>query len=268
MLLTWLVGCAGGGAFADGSHSGSDGGDATTDDDADAEDGDAESPFRVCRLAECVSEVDGSDLGVCGECLAPPSPPDGGADGGGGDDGTAPPEAAVDDPLLASEASVQAGFGGDCSGINLPPLPAGCYPIHDTGLVPMRWLECHRQAWLTNPTCYVLDPLVPNGINGAMQAQIVGNCSGKPTLQAKLECVGEACDVLLDGTEDEAGNYVCRHHAACVDDVLDAMGIPHVNEGSFTHAFTEVPMDTDGDGVDDAIMVMDAYNDIYYICDT
>jgi hypothetical protein len=278
-LFTMLLGCAGGGAYggAHGKGGAAEAESSGASESATDDDGLGEGPFRVCLLEDCIAAdaEEFEDEGVCGECVQPPPPP--GGDGAGGDgaggDGAGGDGAGADDPspaaaggdALASDGEVAR--GGGCTGTNLPPIPAGCTPVNGTGLVDLRWLECHRQAWLTNPTCYVLDLAVPNGINGPMLAQIVGNCSGKPTMQAQLECVGQACDVLLDGTGDAAGNYVCRHHAACVDDVLDAMGIAHVNEGSLTHAFTEVPIDTDGDGVDDAVMVIDAYNHIYYVCD-
>jgi hypothetical protein len=173
--------------------------------------------------------------------------------------GAAPAFLANDDPVA----------GKDCGDkTNWPPLPANCTGVDGTGLTSIRWLECHRQSALENPWCTIggIDWAVPNGVNGNALNQIVNNCSGKPTVQQKLLCAGRNCDVALGGFADVDDEYVCRNHAACVDDVLDAMDIDHSNEGSISHAYTEVKIDTNGNDIVDSVMVMDSYNDIYYVC--
>ncbi len=168
---------------------------------------------------------------------------------------------------LAARPHTQASGGtANCPGTTQ--LPANCSAVNGTSNNSARWLWCHRNAggwpdgWLV---CACADFTVSNNVNQAIIDQIESNCQGKPTPQEVLECVGELCDAAVGGTEAE-NEGVCRHHAACVDDVLDEMGLPHSFDESPTHLWNEAPVDTDGDGVNDATLIMDSYNGIYILC--
>jgi hypothetical protein len=267
-----------------GFSSSSDGGSSSSSDDGGSSSSDS---------GQCGSSS-GSDTGSSSCSCACASPPEeeGGTDGDG--DGTSTGEAAgstggsspggttgttsagstgpaadrseVAPAFVANDDPVASKDCGDKT--NWPPLPGDCTGVGGTGLTSIRWLECHRQSALENPWCTIggTDWAVSNGVNGNTLAQIVNNCSEKPTDQEKLLCAGTNCDVALGGFADVDDEYNCKHHAACVDDVLDALDISHSNEGSMTHAYTEVRIDTNGNDIVDSVMVMDSYNDIYYVC--
>lgn len=155
----------------------------------------------------------------------------------------------------------------DCPGTTT--LPANCTPVNGTSDDDARWLWCHREAGGGLGgfiVCTCADALVGNGVNQAIIDQIENNCQNESTPQAVLECVGELCDAAVGGTKEE-NEGVCRHHAACVDDVLDEMGISHSFDESPTHLWNEAPVDTDGDGVNDGTLIIDSYNDVYILCD-
>lgn len=148
--------------------------------------------------------------------------------------------------------------GGKC----YPPFPAGCTQLEGTGIVSVRWLEQFRQATASNP--WVNAPLTFNELTDAQVDQVIANCKDKPTEIEKLVCAAKAVDVLVDGVEDKSGDKVCRHHMGSLYKVLKKMGYGDTATGSVTHAWNEVELDTNGDGVKDTILVLDSYNGIYY----
>ena len=64
----------------------------------------------------------------------------------------------------------------------------------------------------------------------------------------------------------------CRHHAACMDVLAGELGIDggwrNGGAGDIRHAWNEYPVDTNGDGVDDSVLIVDSYNEIIMRCPT
>lgn len=240
-----------GGADDGESSDGSDGGEST----GGAQDGplcrvdgqpgcfyDEEEAEQAEEPADCADED---------QAAAPLDPNQLGAPGG---------DARIDDgDALAAEGDAQAGTSGP---VCLPAVPAGAVALGDTGQRSIRWMEQFRQSSCKNPFAYLPSSL--NQLTGPQITQIANNCNAQPTELARLRCAAEAVDFAVGGTEDSTGEYVCRHHMGSLYRVLLAMGYPGTNEGSFTHAWNEVQIDTDGDGIKDTIVVLDSFNGIYY----
>ena len=143
-----------------------------------------------------------------------------------------------------------------------PAFPDGCKQLNGTKILGVRWMEQFRQATASNP--WVNAPLTFNQLTDEQVDQIISNCKNKPTELEKLVCDAVAVDVAVDGLDDKSGDYVCRHHMGSLYKVLKKMGYGNTATGSITHAWNEVEIDTDGDGVKDTIVVLDSYNGIYY----
>ncbi len=201
-------------------------------------------------------------------CLAEPTV----AEATGGSDGGAAPDADAE-PWGTSGIGIDEGEdfdlvpaldpSADKKGANCyPAFPDGCKQLGGTKIMGVRWMEQFRQATASNP--WVNAPLTFNQLTDEQVDQIISNCKNKPTEIEKLLCVAVAVDVAVDGLDDKSGDYVCRHHMGSLYKVLKKMGYGNTATGSITHAWNEVELDTDGDGVKDTILVLDSYNGIYY----
>jgi hypothetical protein len=215
--------------------------------DTDDEEEECECQYIEEDVVLCDAEVDGETTS-------------GDDSGSGGDGSTGVALAPGSAPELVAPLDPQDDKkkGAQCC----PPYPAGCNPLDGTKIKPIRWMEQFRQATASNP--WVNAPLTFNQLTDAQVDQIIANCQNKPTEIDKLVCVAKAVDVAVGGTEDASGEFVCRHHMGSLYKVLKKMGYGDTATGSVTHAWNEVAIDTNGDGVADTIVVLDSFNDIYY----
>jgi hypothetical protein len=152
------------------------------------------------------------------------------------------------------------------------PIPPGCVPLGSTPTKNIGWMECYRQKPAACDLSQQCLRETPCDMDGSLQGQIKSSCC-KPGKSAadKLTCIADRVDAELGGTADPTEKYVCRDHAKCQNDIALSCGIPTVwtcgmkgdDDG---HAWTEHPIDTNGDGKPDIVIVIDPYNQIYYQC--
>jgi hypothetical protein len=152
------------------------------------------------------------------------------------------------------------------------PIPPGCVPLGSTPKKNIGWMECYRQK---PAACDVSQECLrdtPCAMSGTLQGQVKSSCckAGMSTAD-KLTCIADRVDAELGGTADPSEQYVCRDHAKCQNDIALSCGIPTVWSCGFKsddegHAWTEHPIDTNGDGKPDTVIVIDPYNQIYYQC--
>ena len=200
-----------------------------------------------------------------------PDETDSGEDPGGSESGgELPPDDAEPFPMpdgapahvdpygLTDDDHATADKKGECYGA----YPAGCQQLDGTRILQVRWMENFRHGTVSNP--WVNAPGTFNQLTDAQEDQIVNACKDKPTVIEKVICAGHLVDVALDGTDDKNGTSVCRHHMAGLRAVLIKLGLGESATGSVTHAWNEIEIDTNGDGVTDTILIADSYNDIYY----
>ena len=152
------------------------------------------------------------------------------------------------------------------------PIPPGCVPLGSTPKKNIGWMECYRQKPAACDVSQQCLRETPCDMSGSLQGQIKSSCC-KPGKSAadKLICIANRVDAELGGTTDPTEQYVCRDHAKCQNDIALSCGIPTVWSCGFAsdeegHAWTEHPIDTNGDGKPDIVIVIDPYNQIYYQC--
>lgn len=152
------------------------------------------------------------------------------------------------------------------------PIPPGCIPLGSTPTKNIGWMECYRQKPAACDVSQECLRETPCAMSGSLQSQIKGSCckAGMSTAD-KLTCIANRVDAELGGTADPTEQYVCRDHAKCQNDIALSCGIPTVWSCGFAsdengHAWTEHPIDTNGDGKPDIVIVIDPYNQIYYQC--
>ena len=152
------------------------------------------------------------------------------------------------------------------------PIPPGCVPLGSTPTKNIGWMECYRQKPAACDVSQECLRETPCAMSGTLQGQIKSSCCklGMSTAN-KLTCIADRVDAELGGTADPTEQYVCRDHAKCQNDIALSCGIPTVWSCGFKsddegHAWTEHPIDTNGDGTPDIVIVIDPYNQIYYQC--
>ncbi len=221
---------------------------------------------EVCELP---SGAGGSQS--CEDCPTPPPTSNCGAGSGSGSgagscaaDGA--PGGAPNGLTQAPDTQATVANVNNCPGNTT--LPANCLPAGGTSQESAEWLWCHRNAgggFTSWAVCACADVLVPNNVTQDQIDQIESICEMEVGDVGKLLCAARNCDIAVGGEINE-NQGVCRHHAACLDDVLDQMGIDSSFDDSPNHLWNEAGIDTNGDGDDDGYLVMDSYNGIYIIC--
>lgn len=154
----------------------------------------------------------------------------------------------------SSDITPWAAGDGNCPGDTQ--LPQGCILLAGTSERSARWLHCHRNRGnnCSEFCCWLGGPIGAScSLTSAMITQIANNCAAGDTA-TRLACAGRAVKTGLNGT-----GSVCRHHARCMNFVLEAMNLPYDLETSTTHAWSETASTTGS-------YISDAYNNIYYWC--
>ncbi len=128
-----------------------------------------------------------------------------------------------------------------------------------------QWLWCHENG-PDGPGGLLCEIFIPDDLTDDLIDTIVDACGDLPTVEEQIHCAAELVDTALGGVNETECGPVCRHHAAALDNVLEAMGIDvdwGTNPG---HAWNRVPIDDDGDGTPDRHIYVDSYNDIMFEC--
>lgn len=188
-----------------------------------------------------------------------------GTTGGGEDGGSSTGEPPVcPDECPSPPPCPDCGFD-TCEGGE--PMPDNCTPIWGTEPWEAQWLWCHEANDGSTPPAWSCELLIPDMLPPGMCDTIVDACNDPAIpLEDRIRCAAQSVDAALGGVGETPGEGVCRHHAAALDNVLGKMGIDVDWALSPSHAWNEVPIDDDGDGNPDRIIIIDSYNDVYMEC--
>jgi hypothetical protein len=189
-----------------------------------------------------------------------------GDSGGAGTTGTGGGSSSTGEPVCGSCG------GDDCPGGQ--PLPPECTPIWGTSPGDAQALWCHEDNTTDIPQwmCDIgVDPMLPPGVCDTIEH----SCDGPDmTIDQKLYCAAQLIDAALGGTNDPEDpvfgeDPVCQNHAAALQECLDQMGIESDLAAVLgVHMWNHVPVDDDGDGTPDRIIIIDPYSGegIYIEC--
>lgn len=139
-------------------------------------------------------------------------------------------------------------------------LPVGCVILSGSERS-ARWLQCWREK--SGDFCNLGEILFVHGqcpLSAEIITQIVSLCQGLPSHLKTAQCVQKNLRYVMQRPE-----YVCRHFADCLENILDTLGTPSDLEGGFLtcgesgHAWVENHLKT-------IVIVSDPSNGIQYYC--